>query len=755
MQAGKMGNGASSKKFIIVEGEKLTFHDIKRTYPKLLEELDNKNVLLAEKNRLIDEKNAEISRLKKEIHQLQCVVDEKAAKSNIPATILENGQPSVLEEKFKKIENTNFSRLDSKSKFLAVAVNAVRNKRFAVSAESGDRKSAVTLQELKKHPKDSIAKKLIKNAILNNNFLKKLEISQVQEIVNCMYLKNFKAGEYVIKEGGSGSEMYVLADGLLEVSKEGEILGKPMKPGTLFGELAILYNCTRTASVKAVEECLTWVVDRHVFQAVMRRTGIIRREEYLRFLKSVALLKDLSEEQMYKIVDVVEEDFYPEDDYIVREGEKGNTFYIIKKGNVKVMQMISGQLEPQEIRQLGAGDYFGEKSLLSEDVRTASIIAMSPGVECMVIERETFMSVMGSLDVIQNKDYGDKERGALRVSPKASSVTDILVKEREVSPEFIDCSIADFKVVATLGIGGFGRVDLVQDKRKSDKQTYALKALVKQHIVETKQQEHVYNEKKILMELDSPFIIRLYRTFRDKKYVYILMEVCLGGELWTILRDKNYFEENTARFYTACVVEAFGYLHERKIIFRDLKPENLLVDKTGYVKLVDFGFAKRIGGSGKTWTFCGTPEYVAPEIILNKGHDASADYWSLGVLIFELMTGNPPFAGDDPMSTYNIILRGIEAIDFPPCVTRTAQHLIKRLCRYESNERLGAQKDGVQDIRKHKWFQGFHWQGLTDRTLKPPFLPKVKNPTDHSNFDSFPTSKDVPPDELSGWDKDF
>ena len=155
-QSGKMGNGASSKKFIIVEGEKLTFNDIKQSYPKLLEELDNKNVLLAEKNRLIDEKNAEISRLKKEIHQLQCVVDEKATKSNVPETILENGQPSVLEEKFKKIENTNFSRLDSKSKFLAVAVTAVRNKRFAVSAESGDRKSAVTLQELKKHPKDSV-----------------------------------------------------------------------------------------------------------------------------------------------------------------------------------------------------------------------------------------------------------------------------------------------------------------------------------------------------------------------------------------------------------------------------------------------------------------------------------------------------------------------------------------------------------------------------------------------------------------------
>eukprot|EP00795_Rhopilema_esculentum_P005180 gene5180-313_t len=751
-----MGNGASSKKCLIIDGEKMTLSQLKQNYPKLLDELDARNSLLEEKEKVIEEQKLEISQLQKEIHQLRCVIDTKAtAKSNVPATISENEEASKLSlsKKFKDLELQNFSRMDSKTKFLAVAVNAVRNKRFAVSAESGDRKSATKLQELKKHPKDSSAKSLIKNAIKDNNFMKKLEKSQVQEIVGCMYLKSFNAGDYVIKEGDSGNEMYVLADGTLEVSKDNEVLGNPMKPGTLFGELAILYNCTRTASVKAVENCLAWVIDRSVFQIVMRKTGIIRREEHHKFLKSVKLLKDLSEEMMYRIVDVVEEDFYSEDDYIVREGEKGNTFYIIKSGRVKVLQMISGHHEPQEIRQLEAGDYFGEKALLSEDVRTASIIALSPGVECMVIERETFLNVIGALENIQNIDYGDEERGAIRVSPKSSEDgTSILIR---IAPEFAECNLTDFKAIATLGIGGFGRVDLVLDRRESKSKTFALKTLIKRHIVETKQQEHVYNEKKILMELDCPFIIKIHRTFKDPKYVYILMEVCLGGELWTILRDRNYFDESTARFYIACVVEAFAYLHERKIVFRDLKPENLLVDNTGYVKLVDFGFAKKIGSVGKTWTFCGTPEYVAPEIILNKGHDFAADYWSLGILIFELMTGNPPFNGEDPMNTYNFILRGIEALDFPPVVTRTAKHLIKKLCRYEPSERLGAQKNGIEDIRNHKWFQGFHWHGLLEKTLKPPFVPKVRSTTDHSNFDNFPTSSDVPPDELSGWDADF
>ncbi|KAL3877806.1 hypothetical protein ACJMK2_035453 [Sinanodonta woodiana] len=168
-------------------------------------------------------------------------------------------------------------------------------------------------------------------------------------------------------------------------------------------------------------------------------------------------------------------------------------------------------------------------------------------------------------------------------------------------------------------------VQLSADRSK----TFALKCLKKKHIVDTRQQEHIFSEKKIMMECRSVFITRLFKTFKDRKFVYMLMEVCLGGELWTILRDRG-----------TCVLEAFQYLHSKGIIYRDLKPENLLLDSQGFIKLVDFGFAKKIGFGRKTWTFCGTPEYVAPEVILNKGHDFAADYWSLGILMFELLTGS-------------------------------------------------------------------------------------------------------------------
>ncbi|KAK4820820.1 hypothetical protein QYF61_007214 [Mycteria americana] len=287
---------------------------------------------------------------------------------------------------------------------------------------------------------------------------------------------------------------------------------------------------------------------------------------------------------------------------------------------------------------------------------------------------------------------------------------------------FANLKLSDFNIIDTLGVGGFGRVELVQLKSEESK-TFAMKILKKRHIVDTRQQEHIRSEKQIMQSAHSDFIVRLYRTFKDSKYLYMLMEACLGGELWTILRDRGSFEDSTTRFYTACVVEAFAYLHSKGIIYRDLKPENLILDHRGYAKLVDFGFAKKIGFGKKTWTFCGTPEYVAPEIILNKGHDISADYWSLGILMYELLTGSPPFSGPDPMKTYNIILRGIDMIEFPKKIAKNAANLIKKLCRDNPSERLGNLKNGVKDIQKHKWFEGFNWEGLRKGTLTPPIIP--------------------------------
>lgn len=209
-----------------------------------------------------------------------------------------------------------------------------------------------------------------------------------------------------------------------------------------------------------------------------------------------------------------------------------------------------------------------------------------------------------------------------------------------LNAEYLDIEFDDLSLITTIGIGGFGRVELVKYTKDESVRTFALKCLKKQNIVDTRQEQHVLSERNIMLACDCTFIAKLYRTYHDQKYVYMLLEACLGGEVWTILRDRGYFDDFTAQFIIGCVLEAFEYLHKRGIVYRDLKPENLMLDDRGYIKLVDFGFAKYIGYSTKTWTFCGTPEYVAPEIILNKGHDRAVDYWALGILIGELLTGS-------------------------------------------------------------------------------------------------------------------
>ncbi|TSK22807.1 cGMP-dependent protein kinase 2 [Bagarius yarrelli] len=559
--------------------------------------------------------------------------------------------------------------------------------------------------------KDSGTKRLINEAIMNNDFLKKLEPQHTREMVDCMYEKIFTANQVVIQEGEPGNYLYVLAGGLLEVMQHGKLLGQ-MRPGTAFGELAILYNCKRTATVKAVTQSHIWALDRQM------------SEHY----------DEIHSGQTCRVLQLPAQEYFDKGEYIIREGEEGNTFFIIANGEVLVTQSTEGYPEPQEIKTLGVGDYFGEKALISEDVRSANIIAKENDTQCLVVDRDHFNQMVGTYEELQAylREYveqlsiSDEKRNAITQSPFRERGTEAeeLRNLREKTTQLSSSSfLHELQIVATLGMGGFGRVELV--KLKDEDTAFALKCIKKQHIIDTKQQDHIYSEKNILQMSNCNFIVR------------------------------GFFEEATARFCIGCVLEAFDYLHGKGVVYRDLKPENLLLDTEGYIKMTDFGFAKRIGLGKKTWTFCGTPEYVAPEVIMNKGHDFGADCWSLGILIFELLTGSPPFAGSDPIKIYTMVLHGIEKVDFPKKISKRPEDLIRRLCRINPAERLGNKKNGIMDIKKHKWFQGFNWEGLRRRKLTSPLKRELKGPLDHSYFDIFPPELEEPPDELSGWDKDF
>jgi len=319
-------------------------------------------------------------------------------------------------------------------------------------------------------------------------------------------------------------------------------------------------------------------------------------------------------------------------------------------------------------------------------------------------------------------------------------VTDLVISQLELD---------DLAWVGTLGIGGFGRVELVTAGQNNNL-TFALKKMKKIEIKDEKQQQHIINEKKIMLSCCSPFVVKLYRTFRDPRYLYMLMEPCLGGELWTILRDKKRFDDASSRFYTACVIKAFEYLHAKGIVYRDLKPENLLLDASGYVKLTDFGFSKKLEPGEKSWTFCGTPEYVAPEIITNKSHDHRADIWSVGILMYELLNGIPPFSKRNHTSSsqvYTDILKGMKAVSFPSYMSSTAVELIRQLCRLSPTQR-----PSLAVARRYMWFAGMDWQALEERTMRPPFCPKIAGAADTSNFDNYVEEATEPDQDFSEWD---
>jgi len=282
---------------------------------------------------------------------------------------------------------------------------------------------------------------------------------------------------------------------------------------------------------------------------------------------------------------------------------------------------------------------------------------------------------------------------------------------------------------------------------------FALKKIKKSEVEDVKQQQHILHEKQIMSGCSSPFIVQLHRTFQDSRYLYMLMEPCLGGEVWTLLRNSKRFSDSTASFYVACVILALDYLHAKGVIYRDLKPENLLLDSSGYVKITDFGFARQLESGERAWTFCGTPEYVAPEVITNKSHDTRADIWSLGILVFELLTGTPPFTGkkkDGQTSVYPEILKGMRAVNFPSCISAAASEVIRQCCRLAANQR-----PSLSILKHFIWFSGLDWSGLAERSLPPPQIPRLSGPLDSSNFDTFKLEVEQPKEDFSDWAKDF
>ncbi|XP_069088408.1 serine/threonine-protein kinase N2 isoform X1 [Pleurodeles waltl] len=301
-------------------------------------------------------------------------------------------------------------------------------------------------------------------------------------------------------------------------------------------------------------------------------------------------------------------------------------------------------------------------------------------------------------------------------------------------------SLQDFRCCAVLGRGHFGKVLLVEYKNTNE--MFAIKALKKGDIVARDEVDSLMCEKRIFETVNSvrhPFLVNLFACFQTKDHVCFVMEYAAGGDLMMHIHT-DVFPEPRAVFYAACVVLGLQYLHEHKIVYRDLKLDNLLLDTEGFVKIADFGLCKEGMGFGdRTSTFCGTPEFLAPEVLTETSYTRAVDWWGLGVLIYEMLVGESPFPGDDEEEVFDSIVN--DEVRYPRFLSTEAISIMRRLLRRNPERRLGAGDKDAEDVKKHHFFRLIDWNALLAKKVKPPFVPTIKGREDVSNFDDEFTSE--------------
>ncbi|PVI04549.1 serine/threonine protein kinase-like protein, partial [Periconia macrospinosa] len=290
----------------------------------------------------------------------------------------------------------------------------------------------------------------------------------------------------------------------------------------------------------------------------------------------------------------------------------------------------------------------------------------------------------------------------------------------------------DFELLKVVGKGSFGKV--FQVKKKDTDRIYALKSIRKAHIISRSEVAHTLAERSVLAQINNPFIVPLKFSFQKPEKLYLVLAFVNGGELFHHLQKEQRFDINRARFYAAELLCALECLHGFNVIYRDLKPENILLDYTGHIALCDFGLCKLDMKDGdRTNTFCGTPEYLAPELLTGAGYTKAVDWWTLGVLLYEMLTGLPPFYDENTNDMYRKILTEPLHFPGPEIVPPAARDLLTRLLDRNAEKRLGAK--GAAEIKAHYFFHSIDWRKLLERKYEPSFKPNVADAKDTTNFD--------------------
>jgi len=547
------------------------------------------------------------------------------------------------------------------------------------------------------------------------DFFQDLDGGMLVRISDALTMDTFTEGERIINKGDVGNCFYILREGTVRVHDIGfgpsQYVDQFLQPGDFFGERALLRGEPRAANCTAETNGSILCLSRETFEMVLGPLqNLIEHAMKKRHLMGVPIFSNshFQPYEMTRLTDQVREVKFPRGTVLAEEGQPaGKNLYIIQTGRVLIAH------DNGMINDLGPGDYFGETAIQEEENTIShQTITVQEDTTCGVLTQSSIELIIGSV----------KRLG--KPLPPVASKLDHTIR------------LKDLEYQRILGVGTFGKVWLVLNS--ATRRTYALKMLNKREIIGHHQVEGVIREKNIMSSIDHPFVVNLIRTFQDERSLFMLIELVQGGELFSVIHTetRDGIEERNARFYAACILESLSYLHHRHICYRDLKPENILIDSRGYGVLVDLGFAKIV--MDKTYTLCGTPEYLAPEIILSKGHDKGVDYWAFGVLIYEMIVGRSPFYayGSDQVSLFKRIVQ--VKYGFPQgMVDELAQDLIIRLIVRRQANRLGCLARADMDIRDHQWFSVIDTEGLLNRTIQAPWVPDLRDTLDAQYFDSY------------------
>ena len=525
-----------------------------------------------------------------------------------------------------------------------------------------------------------------------------LNIFYIQQIYRFFTLVNLDKDNVAFPIGHKKNSKFVIViSGQLRNSKNEEIIGRPLDilyEDELLSlcEDKIQYALNPSPDVLFFEGDVNQILK---FLQCKSFHDILNKSLIFEHLSKIVLFKSFSQLKLDKLINLIHIEQYKNGEKIIKEGQKSEKFYIVKNGQVEVFQKTI------YLRTLNSMEYFGERGLLANEARSATVIAKN-NVDLYCLDKESFNLNLSVL------------------------MSNYLHKSLSLHDETV--TLDDLLFLKKIGKGSYGSVSLVMNERTQF--PYAIKAISKNHINAEKLHNNIQLEKNVLLKIDHPFIVKLVKCLKDKTNIYFLMEYIKGKVLFEVIRDIGLLNKEQTNFYIASMIIAIHYLHERKIIYRDIKPENIIIKENGYLKLIDFGTAKEI--EDRTKTIIGTPHYMAPEIIMGGGYSFQVDYWSISICMYEFMCGEVPFADreEDPMEIYFEIINN--HLTFPTKyvkIDKDFKHLMKKMLDKNPSYRLA----NFYSIKNNIWFKDFKWDELSNLNLKAPYIPII--PFDSFDFD--------------------